>query len=345
MMRLLARPISRVAGQIVRPTNARRLLTVRPSALLKTAPDSGATWKQNTEEVLLRVPVAADVRGRDVEFEAHPRRLALRVRGEDLVNGSLADAGDIDVDATFWTLESEGDSKFVVVTLGKKISGHESWAHLFESDKPDTTITHRCFLDFDVGGRAGRLVLGLYGNLAPRCAENFRALCTGEKGAGQAAGALHFKGSPFHRIIPGFMAQGGDITLGNGMGGESIYGETFADEPFALGHSGRGVLAMANAGKDTNGSQFYLTFGPQPHLDGKHVVFGQVEAGWDALSLLEGLGSNSGEPSEKVTIAGCGEAPLDSDPERLADDFKRQRAAAEREGAEQQQSEPQTAPA
>ncbi|KIZ02573.1 hypothetical protein MNEG_5383 [Monoraphidium neglectum] len=156
------------------------------------------------------------------------------------------------------------------------------------------------------------------------------------------------------------MAQGGDITQGNGMGGESIYGETFEvrtparaaapcaacrtapqDETFQGTHSGRGVLAMANAGPDTNGSQFYITFGPQPHLDGKHVVFGQVEAGWDALALLEGLGSNGGEPGERVVISDCGEVDLAADPEDLIEAFRQQQTAADQEQQEQEQEQQQ----
>ncbi|KAI8468030.1 MAG: cyclophilin-type peptidyl-prolyl cis-trans isomerase [Monoraphidium minutum] len=337
MMRLIARPLaSRI--QIARP-QARRL-AVKPSALLKTAPGCGASWSQNTEEVLLRVPVESGVRGRDVQFEAHPKRVTLKVGGQEVVSGGLADAGEIDIDGTFWTLESEGDKKVLLVTLAKKHSGHESWQFLFEADRPDTSVTHRCFLDVQgEKGRGGRLVVGLYGNLAPRTADNFRALCSGEKGAGQVAERLHFKGSPFHRIIPGFMAQAGDITQGNGMGGESIYGEAFEDETFKGTHAGRGTLAMANAGPDTNGSQFYITFGPAPHLDGKHVVFGQVEAGWDTLAFLEGVGSNAGTPSEKITITDCGVAGLESDPEALAQEYKAAAVAAEEEQQQQQQHE------
>ena len=139
------------------------------------------------------------------------------------------------------------------------------------------------FFDITVGGQnAGRIEIELY-NDAPNTAENFRALCTGEKGVGKSGKALHYKGCAFHRVIPGFMAQGGDFTKFNGTGGESIYGEKFADENFIRKHTGPGILSMANAGPNTNGSQFFLCFDAFPHLDGKHTVFGKVTSGIEVL--------------------------------------------------------------
>jgi peptidylprolyl isomerase len=117
----------------------------------------------------------------------------------------------------------------------------------------------------------------------------------------------HYKGSKFHRIIPGFMAQGGDFTAGNGTGGESIYGAKFADEGFPFAHDRRGLLSMANAGPNTNGSQFFLTFAATPWLDGHHVVFGELADGSDLLDAMERLGSNSGKPSRSVVIVDSGE--------------------------------------
>lgn len=137
------------------------------------------------------------------------------------------------------------------------------------------------------------------------------ALCTGEVRKGAAGPRLHFKGCPFHRIIPGFMAQGGDITEGNGRGGESIYGKTFNDENFRLKHANKGVLSMANRGANTNGSQFFLCTAKTSWLDGKHVVFGEVVNGFDVLDKIEEVGSASGKPSEAVIIADCGELPQD----------------------------------
>ncbi|HIK44115.1 MAG TPA: peptidylprolyl isomerase [Leptolyngbyaceae cyanobacterium M65_K2018_010] len=166
----------------------------------------------------------------------------------------------------------------------------------------------RVFFDITIGGvSAGRIVMELRADVAPKTAENFRALCTGEKGLGTSGKPLHFKGSAFHRIIPEFMCQGGDFTRGNGTGGESIYGAKFADENFTLKHTGPGLLSMANAGPNTNGSQFFLTTVATPWLDGKHVVFGSVVEGLEVVSAMEQVGSSSGRTSQPVVIADCGQ--------------------------------------
>lgn len=157
------------------------------------------------------------------------------------------------------------------------------------------------FFDIQIGSEAaGRITFELFADVTPKCAENFRQLCTGEPGFG-------YKDSGFHRIISEFMCQGGDFTRHNGTGGKSIYGDKFEDENFTLKHDTPGLLSMANAGPNTNGSQFFITTVVTGWLDGKHTVFGKVTDGMDVVKAMEAVGSQSGQTSAPVKIADCGQ--------------------------------------
>ena len=156
----------------------------------------------------------------------------------------------------------------------------------------------KVYFDMEAGGTPlGRIVMELAADIVPKTAENFRALCTGEKGFG-------YKGSAFHRVIPQFMCQGGDFTRGNGTGGKSIYGEKFADENFQLKHDVPGCLSMANAGPNTNGSQFFITTSLPAQLNGKHTIFGETVKGYDVVEKISRVPRSAGDrPLEPVTIS------------------------------------------
>jgi peptidylprolyl isomerase len=215
---------------------------------------------------------------------------------ENVVRRSLE---GLNFDATIDRIGEFSDYDDVVIAVRRAV---------FVDRTKEEEITNTVFFDMTIGGEtAGRVVIGLFGRTVPRTAENFRALCTGEKGIGRNKKPLHFEGSSFHRIIPGFMCQGGDFTDGNGMGGESIYGDSFNDENFILRHTQPGYLSMANAGKNTQSSQFFITTVATPFLDGKHVVFGKVLEGMDVVKKMEDAGSAGGKTFKSVRIDKCGE--------------------------------------
>jgi len=171
---------------------------------------------------------------------------------------------------------------------------------------PLADVTSRVFFDVAIDGHdAGRIVMGMHGGVTPRTCENFSKLCEGT-GTAHNGARLAYEGSSFHRVISNFMIQGGDFTRGDGTGGMSIYGGRFRDENFELRHEGPGVLSMANAGPNTNGSQFFICTTKTPHLDGRHVVFGTVLEGYDVVKKIESFGSRSGRPSARLTIRKAG---------------------------------------
>ncbi|XP_033230015.1 peptidyl-prolyl cis-trans isomerase cyp11 isoform X2 [Belonocnema kinseyi] len=175
------------------------------------------------------------------------------------------------------------------------------------------TVNPRVFFDIEVGGLPmGRVIFELFFDICPITCENFRGLCTGEKGIGKTTRKpLHYKGIVFHRVVKDFMIQGGDFSIGNGTGGESIYGGTFPDENFELQHDKPFLLSMANRGKDTNGSQFFITTQPAPHLDNVHVVFGEVASGQEVISHIEGLPvDRMSRPLQDAKVVNCGELVL-----------------------------------
>ena len=225
--------------------------------------------------------------------------LTLGVKGAAPAIGREELWGPVVADDCYWEIDDvPGKGRCVLL---------EKWGYLLQSQRapPDTTVTDRAYFDVEIDGAdAGRIEIGLYGRQAPRTVENFRGLCSGTE---EAEGVrLAYEGSASHRIIPGFMIQGGDFTQGDGTGGTSLFGATFDDEDFGVKHERAGLLSMANAGPNTNGSQFFITVAPTPWLDGKHVVFGEIAGGEDVVAAMEALGGASGTPSKTARVKECG---------------------------------------
>jgi len=265
---------------------------------------------------------------------------ALYRRGLSRNNLGLADEAMEDLKKALTIDPANGNVKVELAKAKKNIAAAKAkskaaYTGMFNkisvySDKanavlPNSKNNPKVFMDIAIGGEfRGRVLFTLFADTVPKTAENFRALCTGEKGTGKSGKPLCYKGSTFHRVIKDFMIQGGDFTAGNGTGGESIYGEKFADENFKIKHTEPGLLSMANAGPGTNGSQFFITTVPTPHLDGKHVVFGKVESGMEIIRDIESMDVAPGDnkPHISVEIVECGELKgglNDSDDDDLPD--------------------------
>mmetsp|Transcript_41336 Transcript_41336/g.101464 ORF Transcript_41336/g.101464 Transcript_41336/m.101464 type:complete len:378 (+) Transcript_41336:18-1151(+) len=220
-------------------------------------------------------------------------------------------------ESDYWTKENIATYCICIAGLLILLKMSPLWNQIFGGGYPTIPLDGAqgqdqnkfVFMDIKVGdAEPKRIEFELFHSVVPKTAENFKALCTGEKGMGKSGKVLHYKGSKFHRIIPGFMCQGGDFTMGDGRGGESIYGHRFEDEwtQGMVRHTKPGMLSMANAGPGTNGSQFFITVAALPFLDGKHVVFGQVSKGMEVLKDMVKVGSQSGATAKLVTCVDCG---------------------------------------
>jgi cyclophilin family peptidyl-prolyl cis-trans isomerase len=279
------------------------------ASLLRSSPElpGDVRWEATlgSKDVRIAIPLPSNTDRGDITVKIQPDKLTVTLNGVDVLDGDLP--SPVNLDGSYW--EKEDGTLFVVL---EKQRLAPAWEFLLETDLPppgDTTVTKTVFFDIDINGEsAGRITFGLFGKHVPKTTENFRALCCGDFLAKTKHDApLRFKDSCFHRIVPGVALTGGDFTKANGKGGVSIYGDTFADEAFGISHDEPFLLSMANAGPDTNGSQFLITTAPAPRLDNKHVVFGKVLSGFDVVRKMEAFGTPEGKPRAQVAIAECGE--------------------------------------
>ncbi|KAK9822024.1 hypothetical protein WJX74_001529 [Apatococcus lobatus] len=275
---------------------------------LRVAEGHSLQWRQSTTDVDIFVAIDDDTKSSDIDFEVHPQRLRLSAGRGEILAGSLPER--VSIDGCYWEIDSDYEQRVVRITLEKETMGHESFQNLIEGDEVShLVVTDHMFLDISINGSAaGRITVALYGEKVPATVENFKQLCVGTQDPDNESKTLSYVNSPVHRIIPGFMMQAGDITRGDGTGGKSIYGRHFPDEDLTIKHDAPYLLSMANAGPDTNGSQFFITFDEAPWLNGKHTVFGRVEDGLELVAKIEDLGSEDGEPQAAIMITSSGMA-------------------------------------
>eukprot|EP00929_Paragymnodinium_shiwhaense_P108850 TRINITY_DN75195_c0_g1_i1.p1 TRINITY_DN75195_c0_g1~~TRINITY_DN75195_c0_g1_i1.p1 ORF type:complete len:486 (+),score=133.11 TRINITY_DN75195_c0_g1_i1:164-1459(+) len=297
----------------------------------------GYYWSlsRDTEAVLIYVPVADDVKPTDVVFSCRDWNLKLGLKPEK--GGLVIDDKvlyKVDIEESYFVIEEGEYGERCIAVWLSKLNKEQDWYAYDRFEPPaqrfltegeqkraalNKKVTHKVFFDVAMDGQpVGRIVMGLWGDTVPRTVENFRCLCTGEKGVSDETGEkLHYKGTKFHRIIKGFCIQGGEtFDNGEGSGGESIYGLTFEDENLRMKFRKPGLLAMANGGPDTNGSQFFILTDRADHLSHKCVGFGEVLEGYDdVVRKLDNIGSDDGEPSRDVVVVDCGEIQFDSSAE------------------------------
>lgn len=304
-----------------------------------------------TAAVLIYVPIADDVNSSDIVYDCHDFTLKVGTvpeKGGLVINDKVL--YDVDLEESYFLIDTGEFGERCIVVWLYKLTREQDW-YAYDRFEPVTErfllqgekkraqlafkLTHKTFLDITIDEKPmGRIVIGLFGDVAPRTVENFRCLCTGEKGNSAETGEpLHYLSTRMHRVIPGFCIQGGQ-TFENeeGSGGESIYGRTFEDENLRVQFNKPGFIAMANGGPDTNGSQFFITTTKADHLSYKCVGFGEVLEGMDVVRAMESCGSDSGEVQRNIVISACGELPLDESDERR---YKNVGSVTEKEMVEQ----------
>lgn len=298
------------------------------------------TLSKDTEAIWIYAPVADDVTAADIVFECREGKLRFGLKPEK--GGLIVDDKALypmDIEASYYLIdEGEFGERCIAIYL-EKLKKESLWyaydrfhpvseRFLTEGEKQradiNTAVTNKVFFDITIDEKpVGRIVMGLWGELVPRTVENFRALCTGEKGKSEDTGEpLHYKGTNMHRIIRGFCVQGGEtFDNGEGSGGESIYGPTFEDENLRCKFTRPGLLAMANGGPDTNGSQFFILTCKADHLSHKCVGFGEILSGMEVIEKIEACGNEDGDPRNEVIVSDSGELPI------TAEDLEKLRAS------------------